>query len=115
MVSAHYVRCRVLRASGGLFLFSCSKFCNVLKHLLCVLSYIMRSYAHGKKLCLRVISHGLYGVKQIIQAKKSIISLIVLRKCPVVKSYVAKESAVKIVECNNARISVNFIFLRVLK
>lgn len=53
----------------------------------------------------------------VYELKKSAISPIVLRKCPVVKSYVAKESAVKIVECNNVRISVNFIFLiiKVLK
>lgn len=55
--------------------------------------------------------------KKSYELKKSAISPIVLRKCPVVKSYVAKESAVKIVECNNVRISVNFIFLiiKVLK
>lgn len=77
----------------------------------------MCSYAHGKKLCLRVISHGLDGGNKSYVLKKSVISPIVLRKCPVVKSYVAKESAVKIVECNNVRISVNFIFLiiKVLK
>lgn len=70
----------------------------------------MCSYAHGKKLCLRVTSHGLDGGNKSYELKKAVISPIVLRKCPVVKSYVAKESAVKIVECNNASISVNFIF-----